>query len=612
MTTAETTRMSFLDALRNKILLGDGAIGTLLASRGFDKQPYDLANLLDPNLVVQVHRDYLEAGSDFVETNTFSASKIRLSHSNWDVYELNLAGAKLARQAAGDDKYVLGAIGPAGKAMEPIGPLTEAEVFDSVQTQAAALAEGGVDAVLLETFIDLHEIEVAVRAVKAVTDLPIIVSKAFIEDGEALAEGLAQQCGEQLAAMGVVAIGANCVVGPQRMVDIVRQLSEATGLPILAFPTPGLPQLVKGSVVYDTKPDYFGKACGRLIEEGAGIVGGCCGTSPDHIRALRAVVDHGVAKREAAQAKVKSSTPKAPKPLLESPKTNLAQLLGKEFVVTVEMDLPRGLNVNKVVEGSRSLKEKGAHLIDVSDGARARLRMNPLSVSKIIQDEVGIEVMMHFACRDRNLLAVQADLLGAHALGVKNILAVTGDPTNIGDYPSATSVYDVDSIGLVRIMSRFNEGVDLAGNTVGQKCAYTIAVAFNPLAPDLASEVDRLRRKRDAGAHVVYTQPIFEIAHVESAVKTCRELGLPLFIGVLPLRSSRHAEFMHNEVPGIEIPAELRQLMANAPDDDSALRAGIEQAQKLSEKVKTMAQGLYLMPPFGNHRIAEEVMQAVL
>lgn len=601
--------MRFLEALERGLLVGDGANGTRLAALGFTRQPYDLANLLAPDLVVQVHRDYFDAGADFVETNTFEANAIRIGDPTIDIRELNLAGARLAREAAGE-RMVLGAIGPSGKPMAPIGAISVDELFEAFQTQAKALADGGVDGFILETFIDMDEMRVAVDAVRSVSDLPIIVSKAYIEDGEALAEGLPNRCGAEMADLGVVAIGANCVVGPQRMIDIVRQLAESTDLPILAFPTPGLPQLVKGQVTYDTSPEYFAKAAARLVEEGAKIIGGCCGTTPEHIRRLRQILDASAIKPK-ARASV-TAVAKEKKPLPESEPTELSQKIGRKFIITVEMDLPRGINVQKVLAGAKSLKIRGADLIDISDGARARLRMNPLSISTLIQNQVGIEVMMHFACRDRNLLAVQADLLGSHALGVRNILAVTGDPANIGDYPSATSVFDVDSIGLVRILSRFNEGIDLAGYSVGAKCAFTIAVAFNPLAQEMEGELDRLKRKADAGAHVVYTQPIFEYRHVEYAVEQCARLGLPLLVGVLPLRSSRHAEFMHNEVPGIEVPEWLRQRMAEACDDESALAIGIEEAQRLATRLRGVAQGLYLMPPFGNHTIAERVMDAVL
>jgi len=598
-----------IEALQRDVLLGDGANGTCLAERGFTKQPYDLANLLAPELVVAVHRDYFDAGAVFVETNTFSGSRIRLADLNVDARELNLAGARLARKAAGSERLVLGAIGPVGKPMAPIGSLTQEEVAEAVKEQALALEEGGVDGFILETYIDMAELRVAVEALHSVTTLPIIVSKAYIEDGEMLAEGLPIRCAKDMAELGVVAVGANCVVGPQRMLDLVRMIAEECELPILAFPTPGMPQLVKGAVTYDTSPEYFAKAAARLVEEGARIVGGCCGTTPEHIRQLKAQIAGGRIRakprpRVGAEAKERA-------PLKASQPSELAEKLGKKFIVAVEMDLPRGLNLEKLLAGARALKIAGTDVINISDGARARLRMTPMSACSMIQSTVGIEAVMHFSCRDRNLLAVQADLLGSHAMGLRNILAITGDPANIGDYPSATSVFDVDAIGLIRILARFNEGIDLAGYSVGVKCAFTICCAYNPLSVDPALELDRLKRKADAGAHLVYTQPVFEECAALKAVEDCTKVGLPCLVGVLPLRSSRHAEFMHHEVPGVDIPEWLRRRMAEAADDTEALSIGVEEGQKLSATIKTIAQGLYLMPPFGNPQIAERVMEAV-
>lgn len=591
------------------MLLGDGANGTLLSERGFVGEHYDLANLLAPDLVRAVHAAYFEAGSDFVETNTFHATRLILSGDKLDVEELCRAGARLAREAAGPGRYVVGAIGPAGKPMEPIGALTRAEVVEAVRRQAAALVAGGVDGFMLETFVDIDEMCAAIQGVRAVSQLPILASKAYIEDGEMLAEGLPGRCTEGLAKRGVQAVGANCIVGPQRMLDLVRQMAESTDLPILAFPTPGLPQLVKGQIVYNTDPAYFAKAAMRLVEEGATIVGGCCGTTPEHIRMLRTLLAAKPPKPRHHRASVKERTDRKPLPTTEP--SELAQKLGRRFVTAIEMDVPRGLNLDKLVQGARALKIAGADVINIADGARARLRMNPAAVAQIIQSRVGIEVTMHFSCRDRNLLAIQSDLLGWHALGLRNILAVTGDPANIGDYPSATSVFDIDAIGLCRILRRFNEGIDLAGYGVGVQCGFLVACAYNPLALDRELELDRLKRKADAGAQVVYTQPVFDVACAEAAVEDCAAVGLPALIGVLPLKTARHAEFMHNEVPGIRIPAALRDRLAGAPDDEAALEIGIEEAQALARAIKASAQGLYLMPPFGSAAIAARVMAAL-
>ncbi len=601
--------MRLIGALEAEFLIGDGANGTCLAARGFTRQPYDLANLIAPELVRDVHAEYFDAGAHIVETNTFEGNRVRLAGVDVNIRDLNLRGAQLAREAAGPDRLVLGAIGPTGKPMEPIGPITEQMVREAVMEQALALEEGGVDGFILETYIDICELRVAVEALHEVTKLPIIVSKAYIEDGEMLAQGLPMECTKEMNSLGVVAVGANCIVGPQRMIDLVRMIAETTELPILAYPTPGMPQLVKGVVTYDTQPEYFAKAAVRLVEEGTKIIGGCCGTTPAHIRELHRLMGNGRVKVK-PRPRVVGKKEDA-KPLPQSEPTELARKLGKKFVTAVEMDVPRGLNTEKLLASCKELKISGADIINISDGARARLRINPAAVANLIQSKVGIEVTMHFSCRDRNLLAIQSDLLGCHAMGVRNILAVTGDPANIGDYPSATSVFDIDAIGLVRILSRFNEGIDMAGYSVGMRCAFTICCAFNPLAMDPELELTRLKRKVDAGAHVVYTQPVFDEAVALEAIETCAKLNIPVFVGVLPLRSQRHCEFMHNEVPGITIPDWLRARMAEAADDSAALEVGIEEAQKLSKRIKQCAQGLYLMPPFGSASIAERVMEAV-
>ena len=602
--------MTLQEALTSGVLLGDGANGTQLSARGFVGEHFDLANLLAPDLVREVHAAYFEAGSDFVETNTFHATRLLLGGDRLDVDELVRAGARLAREAAGREKFVVGAVGPAGRPMEPIGSVTRDEVRDAAARQAKALVEGGVDGFMVETFVDPEEMRAAVEGIRSVSDLPILASKAYIEDGEMLAEGLPGRTSADLAGLGVQAVGANCIVGPQRMLDLVRQMAESTDLPVIAFPTPGMPQLVKGQIVYDTDPEYFAKAALRLVEEGATVLGGCCGTGPEHIRALRALLAakppkarlRGVAVRERAEAK--------PVPQIE-PSALAGKLARKEFVTAVEMDVPRGLNLDRLVAGARALKEAGADVINVSDGARARLRMNPSVVAHLVQTGAGIEATMHFACRDRNLLAIQSDLLGCHALGLRNILAVTGDPANIGDYPSATSVFDIDAIGLVRILARFNEGIDLAGYGVGVRCGFTVACAYNPLPLDRAGELDRLRRKADAGAQVVYTQPVFSARDAERAAEDCASVGLPALVGVLPLKTHRHAEFMHNEVPGIRVPDALRARMAGALDDAAALEVGVEEAQSLVRTIRACAQGIYLMPPFGSAAIAARVMAAL-
>jgi homocysteine S-methyltransferase len=578
-----------------------------------------------------LHREYYEAGARLIETNTYYANRVRLlnlpergseltpAYSLLEqfgspeelVRRINQEAVRLARKSVGEDALVFGAVGPVGKPLEPLGEVRLEEAEQAFEEQIRALLEGGVDGLILETFIDPQELALAVRVARRLApDIPIIASKGFVEDGETLMEGLPERFAEQMQQLDVDAVGGNCIVGPQRMLDIVRMMASATEMPLSAMPTPGLPQLVRGQVVYDIQPDYFGKYAARLVEAGATIVGGCCGTTPEHTCAVARQVMGLKPSRTTASSSARTRERKPREELPTAEPSHLSQLLGKQRVITVELDLPRGLKIQKVIEGARLLKEHGVHLIDISDGARARLRMNVIATSHIVQREAGIEVMMHFACRDRNLLAIQSDLLGAHALGIRNVLAITGDPAQIGDYPTATSVFDVDAIGLVRILRRFNEGRDLAGNSIGVYANFTIAAAYNPLAPDLEAENDRLRRKIDEGAHLIYTQPLFEMPLVERTAELLQKLNTPWFVGVLPLRSARHAEFMHNEVPGIRIPEPILRQITEAPED-SALQVGLEIAQAFVRQADPYAQGIYLMPPAGNAQIALRVIEAL-
>lgn len=622
-------REQFRERLAQGVLVADGAVGTMLAMRGVSP-PYELANLLHPEVVRAIHREYYEAGARLIETNTYYANRVRLFNlpergseipSAYSLVEqfgtpeelvarINREGVRLAREAVGEDALVFGAVGPVGKPLEPIGETRLEEAEQAFREQIQVLVDAGVDGLILETFIDPRELQIAIRVAREIApDLPIIASKGFVEDGETLMEGLPEQFARDVSALDVDAVGANCVVGPQRMLDILRMMVGGTDKPLSAMPTPGLPQLVRGQVVYDIHPDYFGKYSARLVEAGAQIVGGCCGTTPDHIRAIAQTIRQLKPQRGAPTVSVVRRERKVEELPVAEP-SRLSQILGKERVITVELDLPRGLKIEKVLDGARLLKAHGVHLIDISDGARARLRMNVIAISHLVQREAEIEVMMHFACRDRNLLAIQSDLLGAHALGIRNVLAITGDPAQIGDYPTATSVFDVDAIGLVRILRRFNEGRDLAGNTIGMKANFTIAVAYNPLAPDLESEQERLRKKVQEGAHLVYTQPLFEMEAVEQTANLMHRLGIPWFVGVLPLRSARHAEFMHNEVPGIRIPEPVLKRMAEAPEE-SALEVGLEIARQFVCEAAPYAQGVYLMPPAGSAQIALRVIEAL-
>jgi methionine synthase I (cobalamin-dependent)/5,10-methylenetetrahydrofolate reductase len=608
-------RPNLRELLEESILIGDGAMGTLLGERGVGfGHPYARANLSHPEMVAAIHEQYIRAGATVIETNTFSANRYKLeTHDLEDrVRQVNVEGARLASRAAdgvgGDRVLVLGAIGPLGRPLAPVGPVSVDEAREVFLEQAEALLEGGADALLLETFTDLAELRLAYEAVNSL-GAQVLAYKTFVEDGETLAEGLPERAAREISSWGTVLAGANCTVGPQRMVEIIEQMSAGAG-PVAAFPNPGLPQLVDGQIRFSQDVDHFAEYGVKLAEAGARLIGGCCGTTPAHIHALsvaleRFRVDGRTTRRRPAVVH------SAERPTIASgPTSSFAQRLRTGFAVTVEVDLPRGNDISPVVEAARRLKERGVDAIDISDGARARLRMHPVAAARIVQDEAGIEVVAHLSCRDRNLIGLQADLLGAAALGVRNILAVTGDPAQIGDYPEATSVFDTDSVGLVHVLSRMNAGEDLAGNPIGRSPGFLIGASFNPTADDLDSEVGKLRRKAEAGAHAFWTQPVFEIWALERALEEIEDLEVCIILGLMPLRSARQAEFLHHEVPGINIPRHIREKLAALSAED-APRYGVEIAQNLLVKAKPLVGGAYVMPPASAPDLAGDVVEAI-
>jgi methionine synthase I (cobalamin-dependent)/5,10-methylenetetrahydrofolate reductase len=599
------------ELLEERVLIGDGAMGTLLGERGVGfGHPYARANLSHPEMVAGIHEEYIRAGATVVETNTFSANRYKLETHDLEerVTEVNAEGGRLARRAAGDRALVLGAIGPLGRPLAPVGPVDVGGAREAFLEQAEALLEGEADALLLETFTDLAELRLAYEAVTAL-GVPVLAYKTFVEDGETLAEGLPERAAREICSWGTDLVGANCTVGPQRMVEIIEQMSAGAG-PVAAFPNPGLPQLVDGQIRFSRDVAHFAEYGVKLAEAGARLIGGCCGTTPAHVHALSVAlecfkVNSGASRRRTAVVKNAERAP-----VSGGPASSFAEKLRTGFAVTVEVDLPRGNDVASVVEAARRLKERGVDAIDISDGARARLRMHPVAAARIVQDEAGIEVVAHLSCRDRNLIGLQADLLGAAALGVRNILAVTGDPAQIGDYPEATSVFDTDSVGLVHVLSRMNAGEDLAGNPIGRSPGFLIGASFNPTAEDLGSEVDKLRRKVEAGAHAFWTQPVFELGVLERALEEIGEMKICILLGLMPLRSARQAEFLHHEVPGIFIPRDVREKLAVLSTED-APRYGVEVARNLLVEAKPLVGGAYVMPPASAPDLAGDVIEAI-
>ncbi|MCI0707954.1 MAG: bifunctional homocysteine S-methyltransferase/methylenetetrahydrofolate reductase [Ignavibacteriae bacterium] len=591
-------------------------MGTVLDLYEYPELPHEIQNAKNPDIVERIHREYIEAGSEIIQTNTFSANRLRLEQFRLEdrVKELNQKGVEIARRAAGDNVYVAGSVGPTGKVLEPIGKLKLRQARDAFKEQIETLAGAGVDALILETFVSLTELDEAITAAKEATDLPIIAQKTFPEDGAILSGTFPLEVVEHLLARGVDVVGANCTVGPQRMFSIIRSMYK-DGVAMSAQPAAGIPTLLNGRSIYHATPDYLATYARELLQAGVTIIGSCCGSTPAHIRAIRTVLEEfnaqpSVRVKEAPKPRQREQAAAAvPTAEADGSRSQFARNIGKKFLVTVELDIPRGLDMTPVIEGARYLHQYGIDAINVTDGARARLRMSSIAVSYAIQKQVGIEAMTHMATRDRNMIGLQAELLGAHSLGLRNILCITGDPTNIGDYPQATSVFDIDSPGLIRAIRSMNEGKDLMGNTIEGRTSFLIACAVNAMADNMDQEIEKLKKKIDAGTDIIFTQPIYDLRTLETLLNRIQRWNIPLMLGVLPLRGNKHAEFLHNEIPGMAIPREVRDRLRKA--GDKAGEAGIDMATEFISKTKKMVAGAYLMPPFKKYEIVPRILDGV-
>ena len=616
----------FLKRLEQGVVLADGAMGTYLYEKGipFDRS-FDLLNLTDASLIQAVHREYIRAGAEVIETNTFGGNRYRLAaHGATETARrVNRAGAQIARNAreeVGEAVFVAGSMGPLGKPVAPLGTITREEAYDAYREQAEGLVEGGVDLIILETQTDMAEALIAIDAVRSVTgDLPLVVQMTYTEDGRTLYGSYPEDVVHAVLGKKVDLLGANCSVGPQKLLEIVERLKRRSQLPISVMPNAGLPRFVHGRFVYLSSPEYLAEYAQRFSAAGARLVGGCCGTTPTHTRKMR----------DALRAASGAPTPLAPSPPSAGPaivieetatKTDptsrsilARKLAAKEFVVSVEVDPPRGARPKKMIEGAQFLKDAGVDFINVADSPMARVRMSSIALASMIGHQVGIETILHFTCRDRNLMGIQSDLMGAHALGIRNILALTGDPPRAGDYPNATAVFDVDSIGLIGVLKRLNAGTDLGGNSIGEPTTFVIGCAVNPTAETLDEELDRFQRKMEAGAEFAMTQPVYELETLSKFLTKLDKLGkkrVPILLGLLPLQSHRHAEFLHNEVPGIHVPDHAREAMRTAGEKGIAI--GVDMCRKLLLEARDLVEGAYLMPSFGRYEVVARVAEAVL
>jgi homocysteine S-methyltransferase len=605
----------FLERVAEGALVFDGAMGTMLYAKGvFLNRCFDELNLSSPDLVRSVHEEYLAAGAEVVETNTFGAHRFKLGPHGLEaqVVKINREGARLAKQAAAGRALVAGSLGPLGKPLVPYGNVRVEDAVAAYQEQAQGLVEGGVDLFIVETMPSLDQAKAALTAVRTVAELPVIVSLTFTEEGTTFYGDKPEDCVRVLEDLGVPVVGANCSQGPQPMLETVRRMAAAARTArISAMPNAGAPALVEGRYVYLCTPEYMASHARRFLAAGVTIVGGCCGTTPAHVKALVRSVRMTQPAREVVTVLPPARVKEAPAPVPRAEKSPLAQKLGRKFVVSVELDPPKGAAPGALIEKALLCRENEVDVINVADGPRASARMSAQSLCVLLQQQVGIDTILHYTCRDRNLLGIQSDLLGAYALGLRNILAITGDPPKLGDYPDATAVYDVDSIGLIRILSHLNHGCDLAGNLIGPALPLHVGCGADPSKEDVDKEVRRLDEKVAAGAEYVMTQPVYDPKTVEGFLGRVAHLRVPILIGILPLYSHRNAEFLHNEVPGMRIPEAIRERMRRAGSGEAAQAEGVRIAQEALLAAKDLVQGAYIMPPFNRVDLALRVIEAL-
>jgi homocysteine S-methyltransferase len=613
----------FSDMFADRPILADGAMGTVLYARGITiNRCYDELNLTDPGLILAIHEEYLQAGAEILETNTFGANRIRLGRHGLagKVAEINAAGVRIARQAVehlkekqAGEAWVAGALGPLGVRLEPLGKTGLDEARAAFAEQIRALAEAGVDLLIIETMPALNEAHEALQAAhETAPELPVLVMVTVDDENNCLDGASPEQAAALLTEWGANAIGINCSTGPATVLTAIEAMRTATTLPLAAMPNAGMPRAIEGRNIYLCSPEYMASFARKAIASGVQIVGGCCGTTPNHIRAMRSAM-------RAIDAQARATVPgTAPALSTETPPAPLGarSLVGSlvaqgKFVTLVEIVPPRGINCVKEIEGARILAQLGVHAINVPDSPRASARMSAQSLCIQIQQHTGIETILHYTCRDRNLLSIQSDLLGASSIGLHNILCLTGDPPKLGNYPDATAVFDVDSIGLVNIVRRLNHGLDIGSNSIGASTNFTIGVAANPGVPDIEQELRRFQYKVEAGAEYAITQPVFDLRLLESFLDRIKDFRIPVIAGIWPLISLRNAEFLKNDLR-VSMPEEILLRMAQADTPDAARKEGILIAQEMLEAVRPFVQGVQVSAPFGRYIAAAEVIASVL
>jgi homocysteine S-methyltransferase len=611
----------FIQAIADEhVYLFDGAMGTMLYAKGvFINKCYDELNLRNPEIVREVHKQYVRAGAEIIETNTYGANRIKLRSFGIEdeLRAINERGAALAREAAGDSVFVAGAIGPLGIRIEPYGPTSLAEAREYFREQAAALRDAGVDLFVLETMSNIAEIEQGIAAIRDVCSLPIVAQMTIGNDGRTIYGDMPRTIAQRLDLAGADVIGLNCSVGPDVMLDAIEEITAVTAKKISAQPNAGLPREVNGRQMYMASPDYMAKYAKRLIHKGVKFLGGCCGTTPEHIKIMADAVRPLSPRRSFVvverEADTKHSDSKESVPMAS--RSNWGKRIAAgEFVTTIEITPPKGPNPDKMIESVRAIKAAGVDAVNVPDGPRAQNRMGAIAVAVLLQQRVGIETVLHYCCRDRNLLGMHSDLLGCAALGLRNLLLITGDPPKMGPYPDATAVFDIDSIGLTNMANLMNHGLDLGGNPFGEPTKFTIGVGVNPGHMDLDYELRRLDWKVKAGAEYCITQPVFDVAVLERFLAQIGDMQLPVVAGIWPLLSYRNAQFMNNEVPGVSVTDEVMERMriASEKSKEHGLREGIAIARETLERVRDRVAGVQVSAPLGRVDLALQVFEGLV
>jgi methionine synthase / methylenetetrahydrofolate reductase(NADPH) len=611
----------FIQAIADEhVYLFDGAMGTMLYSKGvFINKCYDELNLRSPEIVLEVHRQYVRGGAEIIETNTYGANRLKLRGFGIEeeLREINVRGAEVAREAAGDSVYVAGAIGPLGIRIEPYGPTSLDEAREFFREQAAALRDGGVDLFVLETMSNIQEIEQGIFAIRDVCSLPIVAQMTVGIERRTTYGDTARDMAQRLDVAGADVIGLNCSVGPDVMLDAVEEIAAVTAKKISCQPNAGLPREVNGRQMYMASPDYMAKYAKRLIHKGVKFLGGCCGTTPEHIKAMADAVrplsprrSFVIVEREPGRVENKGTTPL---PLVQRSRWG-GKIARGEFVTTIEITPPKGPDPEAMIQSVTSIRDAGVDAVNVPDGPRAQNRMGAIAVAILLQQRVGIETVLHYCCRDRNLLGMHSDLLGCAALGIRNLLLITGDPPKMGPYPEATAVFDIDSIGLTNMVNLMNQGLDLGGNPFGTPTAFTIGVGVNPGHLDLEYELRRLDWKVKAGAEYAITQPVFDARQLESFLRRIETMKLPVVAGIWPLLSYRNAQFMNNEVPGVSVPDDVMERMrvASEKGKEFGLREGVAIARETLARVRGSVAGVQVSAPLGRVDLALQVFDGIV